>query len=160
MPIYMCYDNLSIPGDVTATDHESWIELNSVQWGVARSIAAPVGAVADRESSAPTVSEITVSKANDKASPKLFVEALEGEGKTVQIDFCKTDAGKLQAYISLTLTNCMISGNTVSSSGDRPQESLTLSFTKFQFKNLAMKAAGDPGEPEILTYDLALARIC
>jgi type VI secretion system secreted protein Hcp len=160
MPIYMCYDNLAIPGDATAAGHEFWIELSGLQWGVGRSISSPVGGSADREATAPTVGGISVTKPNDKASPKLFNEALQGEGKTVQIDFCKTDKGKLETYMSLKLSNCMISDNTVASSGDRPQESLTLSFTKFEFRNLAMKAAGDPADPETLTYDLATASIC
>jgi hypothetical protein len=46
----MKYDN--IPGDVTATGHESWIELNSMQWGVNRFIKTDTGSAADRESSA------------------------------------------------------------------------------------------------------------
>ena len=39
MPIYVKYG--AIEGDVTATGHESWIEVNSVQWGVGRSISSP-----------------------------------------------------------------------------------------------------------------------
>jgi type VI secretion system secreted protein Hcp len=156
----MCYDNLAIPGDVTAAGHEFWIELNNLQWGVGRSISSPTGASADRESTAPTVGEVTVTKASDKASAKLFAEALEGEGKSVQIDLCKTDKGKLETYLSLKLTNCMISGHTVSSGGDRPAESLTLNFSKFELRNIAMKAAGDPDAPESLTYDLATASVC
>ena len=99
MPVYMNYNK--IPGDVTADGHAKWIELNSFKFGVGRGIASPTGASADRESSAPSMSEIVVSKASDVSSPKLFNEALQGEGRIVQIDFCKTDKGSLEALYEL-----------------------------------------------------------
>ena len=108
MPIYVKYG--SITGDVTAAGHEKWIEVNSFQWGVGRGISSPTGGSADRESSAPSVSEIVVTKAADSVVVKLLDESLEGEGEDVTIDFCKTDKGKLEVYLSYTLTNTMISG--------------------------------------------------
>jgi len=38
-PIYMKYGSVS--GDVAAAGHKDWIELNSFQWGVTRSIGSP-----------------------------------------------------------------------------------------------------------------------
>ena len=157
MPIYMKY--AALKGDVTASGHETWIELNSFQWGVGRGISSPTGASADRESSAPSVSEITVTKANDVASAPLLNEALQGEGVDVQIDFCKTDKGNLEVYQTYTLTNTMISGYSTSSGGDRPSESLSLNFTKIEYKITGMKAAGETGSPFPVTYDLAQAKV-
>lgn len=159
MPIYMNYDSLAITGDVTAEGHETWIELNSLQWGVGRGISSPTGGSADRESSAPSVSEIVCTKHTDSASVKLLDESLQGEGKTVIIDFVKTDKGKLEVYMTYTLTNTMISGYSLSSGGDRPSESLSLNFTKVEFKNTPMKSANETGSPETVTYDLALAKV-
>src|SRR5947209_12595857 len=101
MPIYMNYNNL--PGDVTAAGHEGWIECNSFQWGVGRGISSPTGASADRESSAPSVSEIVVTKATDLASTKLLNEAYQGEGVDCTIEFCKTDKGNLEMYMQYIL---------------------------------------------------------
>ena len=157
MPIYMKYDTLK--GDVTASGHETWIEVSSFQWGVGRGISSPTGASADRESSAPSVSEIVVTKASDVSSAPLLNEALQGEGKTVQIDFCKTDKGNLEVYQTYTLTNTMISGFSTSSGGDRPSESLSLNFTKIEYKLIGMKAANDAGSPCPVTYDLAQAKV-
>jgi len=159
MPIYMNYDSLALKGDVTEEGHVGWIECNSFQWGVGRGISSPTGGAADRESSAPSVSEIVVTKATDSSSVKAVDEALQGEGKTVIIDFCKTDKGKLEVYMAYTLTNTMISGYSLSSGGDRPQESLSLNFTKVEFKNTPMKSANEAGSPETVTYDLALAKV-
>src|SRR5689334_2130690 len=108
MPIYMHYDGIN--GDVTESGHKQWIEVNSFQWGVGRGISSPVGGSEDRESSAPSVSEVTVSKPTDVASPDLLNAALQGEGKTVKFDFCRTEKGQLQVYLQLELTNTMISG--------------------------------------------------
>ena len=157
MPIYMNYNK--IPGDVTATGHEKWIELSGLRFGVGRGIASPTGASANRESSAPSVSEIAVTKASDVASPKLYNEALQGEGQTVQIDFCKTDKGSLEVYTSYILSNCMISGYSVNSTGDRLGESLSLNYTKLELKNIPMGADGNAGSPESITYDLSLAKV-
>jgi type VI secretion system secreted protein Hcp len=148
-----------IPGDVTANGHTKWIELNSFRFGIGRGISSPTGASSDRESSAPSITEITVTKASDVSSPKLYSEALQGEDRTVQIDFCKTDKGNLEVYTTYTLTNCMISGYSVSSGGDRPGETLSLNFTKVELKNIEMGADGDAGTPEAITYDLAQAKV-
>ena len=157
MPVYVKYGD--IQGDVTATGHESWIEVNSVNWGVGRSIASPVGGSSDREASAPSVSAILVTKPTDNASIKLLNESLEGEGEDVTIDFCMTDKGELNVYLSYTLNNTMISGYSLSSGGDRPQESVSFSFTKFACSAVPMGDKNDDGQPATVTYDIGLAKI-
>jgi type VI secretion system secreted protein Hcp len=157
MPIYMKY--AAINGDVTATGHEKWIEVNSFQLGVGRGISSPVGGSSDREATAPSVSEITVTKPTDISSTKLLNEALQGEGEDVTIDFCKTDKGNLSVYLSYKLTNTMISGHSLSSGGDRPQESLSLNFTKIEMRDVALGAKNEDGSPETVGYDLALANV-
>ena len=80
MPIYVKYGD--IKGDVTAEGHkgsDGWFEVQSFQWGVGRGISAPTGKNVDREASAPSVSEITMTKSMDIASYRLLDEALQGE---------------------------------------------------------------------------------
>jgi type VI secretion system secreted protein Hcp len=155
----MNYNSLALKGDVTEEGHKTWIELNSFQWGVGRGISSPTGGSADRESSAPSISEITATKASDVSSTLILNEALQGEGQTVIIDFCKTDKGKMEVYQTYTLTNTMISGYSVSSGGDRPSESISLNFTKIEFKLTGQGAAGDTASPASVTYDLATAAV-
>ncbi len=157
MPIYMSYDG--IPGDVTADGHAAWIECFSLQWGVGRGISSPTGNTKDRESSAPSVSEIVITKNQDKATALLLDAALQGEGKNVTIDFCKTDKGKLEVYMTYTLTNTMVSGYSLSSGGDRPSESVSLNFTKVEYKLITQNDDGSTGDPALVTYDLALAKV-
>ena len=157
MPIYVKY--AAIDGDVTAEGHDKWIEVNSFQWGVGRGISSPTGGSSDRESSAPSVSEIVVTKPTDISTVKVLDEALEGEGVDVTIDFCKTDKGNLSVYLSYTLTNTMISGYSMSSGGDRPQESLSFNFTKIMCRDIALGAKNEDGQPATVGYDLALGNV-
>lgn len=157
MPIYVKYGSLT--GDVTASGHEGWIEVNSFQWGVGRGISSPTGGSNDRESSAPSVSEIVVTKPADIASAPLLNEAFQGEGVDVTIDFCKTDKGVLEVYQTYTLSETMISGFSTSSGGDRPSESLSFNFTKIEYKFINMKAGNDAGSPYPVSYDLAQAKV-
>ena len=157
-PIYMNYDNLNIKGDVTADGYMNWIELNSFQWGVNRAISSPTSGGA-REASAPSVSEITITKMMDQSSPSLLQQALAGEGKPVVIDLVKTDSrGTLFAYAEYKLENVLISSYSVSSGGDRPSESISLSFTKVQFIFNSQSIDGTI-TPSQLTYDLTSARV-
>lgn len=158
MPIYMKFLDDSIKGDVTADGHAEWMELNSLQFGVGRGIGSPTGNAKNREASAPSVSEVTVSRGADKASVNLFQEALVGTGKNLQIDFVRTNAGTLVTYCVITLTNVMISGYSISSGGDTPSESLSFNFTKVEYKFTNQTDAGAEGEPIACTYDLALGK--
>jgi len=156
MAIYMKFDG--VEGDVTETGHTKWIELNGCNFGVGRGISSPVGSSSERESTAPSISEITVGKQNDVASGKLMQQALAGNGKTVQIDFTRTYQDKQQTYLTVTLTNTIISGYSHSSSGDRPSETISLNFTKIQYSTIQMKPDGTQGDPDHVIYDLSTAQ--
>jgi len=129
-PIFMQYQGVT--GDVTSSscNSKNSIELSSFQWGVGRGISSPTGGSADREASAPSVSEIVITKDQDKSSVKLVQQALNGDGKTVKIDFCKTGGDNLPPYLEFNLQNTLISKYNISSGGDRPTESISLNFVK------------------------------
>jgi type VI secretion system secreted protein Hcp len=152
-PIYMNYGGLK--GEVTASDHQNWIELSSFQFGVGRGISSPTGSSADRQSSVPSVSEIKITKTTDSTSPTLLQEALGGQGQSVTIDFCKTDKDTCVTYMEYTLQNTMISGYSISSGGDRPTESITLNFTKIVFTYTPTNPDGSQGTPIEAGWDLA-----
>ena len=76
MAIYMKFGDVN--GDVTTEGYKNWIELNSFQFGVSRAVSSGAGG-ATRESSAPSISEIVVTKLFDSSSAKLYQE-LVGRG--------------------------------------------------------------------------------
>jgi len=149
-----------IKGDVTAAGHEGWVELKSFKWGVGRRISSPTGAAANRESSAPTVNEIVVTKDTDDSTPKFLNEAYRGERENVQIDFCKTDGGNLEVYLTVTLEDSMVSCHTFDSNGDaRPVETLRLNFTKVEVKHIPMSDTNTPGSPESIVFNVATGKV-
>jgi len=153
MSVYMQIDGIT--GKVTAKGHEGWIDCSSLQWGVGRAISSAVGTSADREASKPSISEVSVTKLMDESSPLLFTEACVGKGKKVTIDLCTVGSDQIDTYMSYELEECMISGYSVSSGGDRPSESLSLSFTKMEMKFTPYDKNGKPESPLPAGYDMA-----
>jgi len=127
----------TVKGEVTQLAHKQWIEVQSFQWGVGRGIGSGVGGGSLRESTAPTVSEIVVTKVMDVSSGLILKEALGGKAVEVKIEMTQTDnSGKHVAYQKYVLHNTLISGYSMSSGGARPSESISLSFTKFDSEYL------------------------
>src|SRR5688572_23273679 len=118
MALYLKMDG--IDGDATHEQHKKWLTVDSVQWGVGRSIMTRSGSTMNREASEPSVSEVTISKSADASSPKMFGEACTGkEGKKVVIDFVTTGSPG-DTYMQCTLSNTLVSSYSISSGGDRP----------------------------------------
>ncbi len=152
MAIYMKYGSIS--GPVTTEGFSKWIECESFQWGVGRAIGTAARGSTSREHSEPTLSEITVTKHTDSASPKLLQDAVAGKlDNKVTLKFTTTVKGKVDTFLTFELENTGISHYSLSSGGDMPMETLSLNFTKITktFKGL------DPalsGSPETVGYDL------
>lgn len=156
MGIYVNFDG--IPGDATEQNHKKWIDVASIQWGVGRAISTVAGRTQNREASQPSVSEVTISKMFDSSSPKLFTAACTGNvGKTVKIDLTTTSSGGL-VFCTYTLSNALISSYSVSSDGDRPGESISISFTKLEFKFTPYDNQNKAGTPVTVSYDLATTK--
>ncbi|MBY0228020.1 MAG: type VI secretion system tube protein Hcp [Gemmataceae bacterium] len=157
MPIFMKYDGIT--GDVKSAGYEKWIMLESCQFGAHRNIANTSGRGQNREASAPSVSEIVVTKKQDCASSNLFRASLWGEGKKVNIHFCKTDKDKVEKYMEIEMENVLVSSFNVSGHGgdgnDRPMESLSLNYTKITFSTTQMDDKNATGKAERAMWDQA-----
>jgi type VI secretion system secreted protein Hcp len=126
----------AINGLSDIADHEKWITIDSLQFGVGRAISI-VGGGADRDTSNPSFSEITVSKSMDISSPDIFAEAIAGKAADkAELHFIQT-AGtqeKPQVFLKLTLISPLVSSYSMSSGGERPSESLSINFTKIEYQ--------------------------
>ena len=156
MAIYVKYEG--IDGEATHEKHKKWIDVSSIQFGVGLAITTPTGATANREASEPAVSEVTLTKILDNSSPKLLVEACTGaKGKKVEIHLVSTGSPG-NTYCEYTLTNGLVSSYSVSSGGDRPSESISISFTKIEFKLTPYDDANKAGSPVTVSYDLSTTK--
>ena len=153
MPIYLQLDG--IQGDATHESHKQWTDIKSLQWGINRQMNTLAGSSANREGSEPEVGEVTLIKTSDSSSPKLMTEAASGNsGKTAKIHLV-TSGSPGDTYLEFTLTNVLVSGYTLATTGDRPEETIVLNFTKVEMKYTPYDASHQAQSPVIASYDLA-----
>ena len=153
MPIYVEWEG--VEGDVTAEAYTKQVEMTSFSFGVSRAIASPLGGSKDRESAAPAVSEVVLTKVTDSATTGLFEAALCGEGKKLTINFVKTDADQLETFLSYELQESLVSSYSMSSGGDNPSESVTVNFTKIVMKKTPTGSLNETGTAMPTGWDLA-----
>lgn len=161
MAIYMKFNNFNPKGNVTAKGYDKgWIEIDSLNFGVGRSITMEAGAMANREKTRPNLSEITITKRLDSASGGLFKSSVTGdEGCEVEIDLVQTGADKVEKHASYKLENCLISSYSVSASlGSAPVEAISLSFARIEANLSHADKANKNSGKEVIGYDLTLAK--
>lgn len=162
MAIYMKLDGIN--GNVTAKGYEKWIELESIDFSVSRHIDTKPGKVTDRESTRPSVSEFSITKLMDSATPALFTEACVGKSKkTVLIHCCQT-GDNINPYMEYTFNNVIISNYHVNleipAEGKKayPHETVSLNFDKIEMKFIPYDEAHKAQSPIPAGYDLSTAQ--
>ena len=157
MAIYMKMGKIA--GDVSATGFEQYIECYSFQMGAGRGISMSVGSGKEREATKPSLSEVTLSKSMDKASPYLFRESCVGKAiDKVETKFVKTSADALENYLTYTLDKVLVSSYSASSGGDEPSESISLAYTKIEMKYHPRKPDNTLDSAIPAGYDLELGK--
>jgi len=158
MAIYLEYEG--IKGNVTADGYKDHIAVESVQFGVGRGISMEAGNLSNRESTRPSLSEITLTKAADNSVTAIFKEAVTGSaGKKVVIKFVRTGADKVQEYMDYTLENCLVSNYSMSASSEgEPMESISLSYSKIMINYSDFDKTNKSGNPQRVGYDLESAK--
>jgi type VI secretion system secreted protein Hcp len=152
MAIYAEWEDFK--GSVTTQDFEGMSELSSFQLGVSRNISTASGGSTLRESSNPSVSEASVTKLADAASPELCNYALTGKlDKKVTIHFTTTTEGKVTEFLKHELENVGFSHFHISSGGDLPMESISLNFTKITSTYTPMDPSVS-GQNKVVSHDL------
>ena len=145
----------ALDGDSKVDKHDKWITLDSLQWGVGRSIGS--GSGTDRDSSNPSFSEISCTKGMDVASAQLMLEAACGKALTkATIHFVQT-GGKDntgQHYLEIILEKPMISSYSISSGGDRPSESFAINYIGITMQYNQFEEGGTPKDGKPKGYDL------
>ena len=144
MAIYLNVEGLK--GEVSAAGHEKWIECNSLQWGVGRAITTRVGGGADREASQPSISEVTVSKLMDKATPNLMLMCADGTHHDEALLTVRKAGGSQLEYLTVKLEGVLITSVSTAGSGGEDQltENVTLNFAKVHVIYQPQDAAGAP----------------
>jgi type VI secretion system secreted protein Hcp len=147
-----------IQGESTDAKHPGWIELDSVQWGVGRGISSAVGG--NREASAPSISELTLTKRLDKSSPSIFLNAVGGSPTIATVTLELVHPATQVVFYRITLSNVLVSGQSqsVASGADVPMESVSLNFTKIKMEYFFQDAKGVTTAIPAVGWDLALQK--
>jgi len=164
--IYMKFEGGSEPikGNGTLPGFETYIAVDSFQWGVGRGISSPLsGGTRDREASAPSLSEIVVTRGSDELVPIFMAATTAGREYTkVTIGFYNVGGGEPPdpntPYLKYELKNVLVSGYSLSSGGDRPSESLSLNYSAIQITSIPTGKDGKPGTPIVRKWDIATGK--
>jgi type VI secretion system secreted protein Hcp len=143
-----------IHGESKAEGFKNWIRLESFQYGVSRNVSSGAGG-STRESSAPNISEIVVTKYFDKSSAKLFQDSVAGTFDTkVVIKMATTTKNMTETFLTFELTDCGVSSYSLSSGGELPMESLSLNFLKIMVTPTPLDKSGQIKKGDVVSYDL------
>jgi type VI secretion system secreted protein Hcp len=157
MAIYLKYEG--IKGNATG-DYADHIAVSSMTFGVSRAVSMEAGNLSDRETSKPSLTEITITKTTDMSTAPLFKSAVGGsDAKNAGIKFARTGKDQLQEYMVYKLSNCIVSGYTISAFDEGiAEETVTLSYGKIEISYTGSDAANKGAGPQRGGYDLEAAR--
>ena len=149
-----------IEGNATAEGYEKHIRVDNMQFAVGRGITMEPGNLANREATRPSLSEVTFTHKTDNSATALFKEAVTGStGKKVVIKFVQTGTDKLVEYMTYTLYDVLVSGYSIAADGDAdPIESVSLSYAKIEVKYNDYDKSNKSASPQVVGYDLTVAK--
>lgn len=140
----------TIAGESTSETHPNEIEIQAWSWGMDRPSTGTATTLA-MSLGRPCVSELSMTKFVDKASPKLM-GALVGGTVLAKVKLSITQAGGLAApvdFFTIDMTSVYVTSlqESGSSGGDRPIESFALKFAAATVTYTPISQLGKPGTP-------------
>jgi type VI secretion system secreted protein Hcp len=148
-----------VPGEVSDANFTGWLDTRGWGWGTQRNITSNTSTQGDRESANATITDLKVRRFMDKATPKLFIEACCGTGKTMKLVQTKTGTGNgADVFIEYTFHNALISNYRVEADTDnpaRPKEEITISFVDLDVKYTPYDEDGNPEAPIAVGFNTA-----
>jgi type VI secretion system secreted protein Hcp len=151
-----------IKGESTDSKHNAWIECTSINWSITQPKSATASTAGGHTAERAELSEITLTKLIDLASPMLA--QLCACGKTIpkaRLEMLRADgAGEPIKYFEVELENVLIAHIAPSFGGaDFPGESLGLKFSKVRWKYTQQKIGGGSNGNTAGGWDLSTNRV-
>lgn len=142
--VYLKIDGIS--GESTDSKHKDWIEILSFSHGMSQPASIASG-TSGRSSERVNMSDFSVVKEMDKASPMLAQACCDGRHiKEVKIELCEATGDK-HTYMVYTMENAIISSFQPGGAkeGGKPLENLTFNFGKIKWEYTPIGHDGKPG---------------
>lgn len=152
--LYLRFQDTSIRGESSAKGYENWIALSSAQMGMG--IGLTPGATGGFVASTPSISELTVTQAFDRAVPQILAALLGGRMiDEATLELVESTGKGPVTTMQLVLEDVLLSGLSISSGGERPQVSESLSFGAFTQTIWQIDQDGRRGVASVFSYDVA-----
>jgi len=150
----------TVPGECTDDKHKEWIEILSYHWGASQASGGAASMTGAHSGQRVDISDFSLVKQLDKASPKLFLSCCTGEHiADVTLELCKAGGDK-QKYMTYKFTDVLISSvrpGGSSQGGDAlPLEEVSFRFSKCQLEYIPIDKQGKPQGQVPAGWDLAL----
>ncbi len=146
-----------VAGESLRADHEDEIDVHSIQWDIAQLANAQVGR--GRSRSRAEVSAISMRKYYDASSPYLALACMQGKSFPDIVLMVRKDSGDVHLdYLSITMTNCVISAYSMlptDADGQMIEELLSVTFEKVAIKYTVQADDHSAGDEHEIEYDLA-----
>ncbi len=125
-----------IDGESKDSNHDKWIDVLSISYGIHRPMAAGISG-STRQRSAATFGDVVLVKEIDKSSPKLQEKIATGEViPKLEIELTSPSRGdSRETYLKYELTNVMVTSYRISGStgGDAvPTETIAINFEEIK----------------------------
>jgi len=145
-----------IDGESQITGYIKNIECLSFSHGVAQQITGDQSNT-KRTSGKPNHQDFTFTKFMDLSSPVLIDFCNQAKNiPTAKFTIGQNEAGKIDAIMLITLTNALISSYSVGGGGGgKPQETVTLNYTKIEWDYKAQKSDVSEAGTSKAIWDLA-----
>ncbi|NHZ32191.1 MULTISPECIES: type VI secretion system tube protein Hcp [Massilia] len=151
-----------VKGESADSTHKDWIECESVAWAISQPRSATSSTAGGHTAERAELSEISIVKIADLASPVLAQHC--ASGKTLakaKFEFFRADGtGERVKYYEIELENVLI-GHIAPSvgAGSIMAESVALKFSKVKWKYTQQKIGGGTGGNTSGGWDAALNKV-
>lgn len=145
-----------IAGESRRADHEDEIDITSIDWNMAQPSTMQIGS--GRTSSRATVSPVGITKFYDASSPYLALACMQGKAfDEVVISFRKDSGDAHLDYLTITLTNVVISSYSMNGSamGEEISDAISLSFEKVKVLYTMQADDHSSGDEHEIEYDVS-----
>jgi type VI secretion system secreted protein Hcp len=135
--------------------HKEEIDVLAWSWGMSNSGSAHMGGGAGAGKA--NVQDLSFTKYIDKCSPDLMLACCNGKHFDSAKLIVRKAGEKPLEYLTLTLTEVMITSVSTGGSGgeDRLTENVSLNFAKVKVDYIEQKADGTQGAKPSMTYSIA-----
>ena len=117
-----------VVGDATKVGYEKWIDVASWSWGATN--PTTVGAGTGISAGKVSVSDLSLMKFADSATPRMMDAVAKGAHFPKAALAVRRSSDGFE-YLRIRLEDVMVSSDQLSAGGERPSESVALSFARY-----------------------------